>query len=87
MDEKLHRLIEQQAYQLWENADRPDGRELEFWLQAEQQVGMRAGAGEADPFMAPDDLEPGEFERREQASEHGTRLEAVLYRAPGVGLP
>ncbi len=79
MNEKLHRLIEQQAYQLWENADRPDGRELEFWLQAEQQIGMVAGPDEVDPYMAPDDLEPGEFERREQASEFGARLGAVSH--------
>ena len=74
MDEELHRLIEQRAYRLWENADRPDGRELEFWLQAEQEVGMLAGAAEADPFIAADDLEPGECERREHASEHGAHF-------------
>ena len=74
MDEKLHRLIEQRAYCLWENANRPDGRELEFCLQAEQEVGIFAGADEADPFIAADDLEPGEFVRREHASEHGAHL-------------
>ncbi len=26
------------AYQLWENAGRPSGRDLEFWLAAEAQV-------------------------------------------------
>ena len=26
------------AYQLWENAGRPAGRDLEFWLTAEAQV-------------------------------------------------
>ncbi|HZR16990.1 MAG TPA: DUF2934 domain-containing protein [Verrucomicrobiae bacterium] len=26
------------AYQLWENAGRPAGRDLEFWLAAEAQV-------------------------------------------------
>ena len=26
------------AYQLWENAGRPAGRDLEFWLAAETQV-------------------------------------------------
>ena len=71
MNEKLHRAIEQRAYALWENADRPDGRELEFWLQAEQEIGISLAAREADPFMAADDLDPGEFHRREQSVEHG----------------
>ncbi|MGY4502002.1 hypothetical protein ACVWYH_005959 [Bradyrhizobium sp. GM24.11] len=26
------------AYELWENAGRPEGRDLEFWLRAESEV-------------------------------------------------
>jgi len=33
------------AYQLWENAGRPAGRDLEFWLEAETRV--RASAQQA----------------------------------------
>jgi hypothetical protein len=29
--------IAQRAYQLWEKAGRPDGKDLEFWLEAEAQ--------------------------------------------------
>ena len=69
MDEQRHRRIELRAYKLWEEADRPDGRELEFWLQAEQEVGNLGGVNEADPYLTPDDLDQGEFHRREQIVE------------------
>ena len=29
--------IAQRAYQLWEKAGRPDGKDMEFWLEAEAQ--------------------------------------------------
>lgn len=30
--------IRNRAHQLWEQAGQPDGRETEFWLEAERQV-------------------------------------------------
>ena len=33
-----HNELTNRAYQLWEKAGRPEGRDLEFWLQAEQQI-------------------------------------------------
>jgi hypothetical protein len=78
MDEKLHRSIERGADALWEDADRPDGRELEFWLQADQEVDVLDGANEAEPFMAPGDLDPGAFHRREQGAEHGLGQPSVV---------
>lgn len=30
--------VAQRAYQIWEESGRPDGRETEFWLKAEQQL-------------------------------------------------
>lgn len=30
-----HEQIAQRAHRLWEQAGRPDGRDVEFWLQAE----------------------------------------------------
>jgi hypothetical protein len=40
---KLRRLMRRgqvraRAYELWEQAGRPSGRELEFWLEAERQM-------------------------------------------------
>jgi len=30
--------VRERAYLLWEDADRPDGDGIDFWLQAEQQL-------------------------------------------------
>ena len=38
-------LIRRRAYQLWENAGRPDGRDLEHWLQAEHEMVARGEGG------------------------------------------
>jgi DUF2934 family protein len=45
-DELRHRLrrmirrpqVRARAYELWEEAGRPPGRDLEFWLEAERQL-------------------------------------------------
>ncbi len=58
MDEELHRIIELRAYELWQNAGCPDGRALEFWRQAEQEI----RADEVDPVLAASSLQPGEFQ-------------------------
>lgn len=34
--------IRELAYRLWEEAGRPSGRQEEFWLQAEEQLGRRS---------------------------------------------
>jgi len=34
------------AYQMWDKAGRPSGRDMDFWLEAETQVRARA---QADP--------------------------------------
>lgn len=36
--------IANRAYSLWENAGRPHGRDMEFWLQAEHQLHHEARA-------------------------------------------
>jgi hypothetical protein len=30
--------VSKRAYELWENAGKPDGKDNEFWLQAEKEV-------------------------------------------------
>jgi hypothetical protein len=40
MNPERKRRIEECAYHLWEKAGRPDGRDLEFWDQARELVGM-----------------------------------------------
>jgi hypothetical protein len=52
MDTKEKQLLER-AYQLWEEAGRPYGREDEFWLQAERELG---GEDKSAPLRTPDNL-------------------------------
>jgi hypothetical protein len=59
MDDELRRRVAERAEGLWRAAGRPDGRELEFWLQAEQELAGLSVAGEEDPDVALDELGPG----------------------------
>jgi hypothetical protein len=36
--------IKQRAHELWEAGGRPEGRELEFWLQAERELSEASAA-------------------------------------------
>jgi len=36
--------IEKRAYELWERAGRPEGRALEYWVQAEVEIASRKPA-------------------------------------------
>jgi hypothetical protein len=36
--------IKQRAHELWEAEGRPEGRELDFWLQAERELSEAPGA-------------------------------------------
>ena len=55
--------IEKRAYALWEEAGRPEGRALDYWLLAEQEIVNQSSAGEEDPLAALDAFEPGALER------------------------
>ena len=37
VQDRGNKSIEQRAYELWECAGRPEGRALEYWLQAESE--------------------------------------------------
>lgn len=45
--------IEARAYQLWEQAGRPEGREAEFWRLAEQEL---RNEDKGSPTRTPDTL-------------------------------
>ena len=45
--------IDARAYQLWERAERPEGREEEFWHLAEQEL---RNEDKASPLHTPDSL-------------------------------
>ena len=52
MENPNHEEIMQRAYDLWEQAGKPEGREDEFYYQAEQEVGSAAQS----PPLQPDIL-------------------------------
>ena len=54
MDPELRRRIEECAYSLWASEGRPEGRALDYWLQAEQEIVNQSMAGEEDPLAGID---------------------------------
>jgi hypothetical protein len=57
-DEELLQRIRERAFELWEGDDRPEGREMEYWLRAEQELAPLSVAGEEDPLEALDHTPP-----------------------------
>lgn len=66
------RLIQQRAYQIWEQQGRPEGRHLEHWRQAEQElqvefrVGFPDATGDEDPdsYLSSSDSAGAAADRR-----------------------
>ena len=54
MEDTLEMQIRQRAYELWDAAGRPEGRAMDFWLEAERDLVPVSQAGEEDPFEALD---------------------------------
>jgi Protein of unknown function (DUF2934) len=44
-------LIRQRAYQLWDSDGRPEGRDLEYWLRAEESLALEGTAGRTNPAL------------------------------------
>jgi Protein of unknown function (DUF2934) len=64
VDDELRQRVQERAHALWREAGQPEDRELEFWLQAEQELAGLSVAGEEDPYVALDDLPPGALKDR-----------------------
>jgi hypothetical protein len=60
-DSELRRRIEERAYLLWESNGRPEGRALDYWLQAEREIVDQSEAREGSSSQ--------EGTRRRRASE------------------
>jgi Protein of unknown function (DUF2934) len=52
--EELKQRITERARQLWEEDGRPAGRDMEYWLKAEEELVPQSVAGEEDPMEALD---------------------------------
>ena len=59
MDPETQRLIRERAHALWEADGCPEGRDIDYWLQAEEEITAMSVAGEEDPLAAVDDFPPG----------------------------
>jgi len=68
MDEATRRALEQRAYSLWEEAGRPDGSGLHFWLQAEQELGIVPRVERSDPFVTLHELAVAAREREAESA-------------------
>jgi hypothetical protein len=52
--EEMKRRIEERARELWEADGRPEGRDMEYWLKAEEELAPHSVTGEEDPMEALD---------------------------------
>jgi Protein of unknown function (DUF2934) len=48
MGEEAKQIIRERAHALWEADGRPEGRELQYWLRAEQELLAELVAGEEE---------------------------------------
>jgi hypothetical protein len=48
MGEEAKQIIRERAHALWEADGRPEGRELQYWLRAEQELLAELIAGEEE---------------------------------------
>jgi DUF2934 family protein len=53
--EELKQRITERARQLWEEDGRPERRDMEYWLKAEEELAPHSVAGEEDPADAGDE--------------------------------
>lgn len=63
----MRQVIRERAYALWEADGRPEGRERDYWLQAEQELLTQSVAGEEDPYIGLDHDEPGSLQEQGNA--------------------
>ena len=52
--EEMKRRIEERARELWEADGRPEGRDMEYWIKAEEELAPHSVTGEEDPMEALD---------------------------------
>jgi hypothetical protein len=61
------------AYQLWENAGRPLGRDLEFWLAAEVKVRVASHSAPSTPAVLTPALRLQEKSHKAPRASSGTK--------------
>ena len=56
MDAEMRKAVEERAYVLWDEAGRPDGSALLYWLRAEQEFGIIPKVEAAYPMVTLQEL-------------------------------
>ena len=84
MDDATRQAIEHRAYALWEEAGRPDGSALGYWLQAELELGIIKAVAPDDPFVTLQELAE---EAREQDAADTPEAVEVLQRSVDAAVP
>jgi hypothetical protein len=64
MNKRIDESVAVRAYELWEKAGRPKGRDEEFWRLAEQEV---LNEDKGSPLRTPDTLYPSMKPSRQSA--------------------
>jgi Protein of unknown function (DUF2934) len=59
MEKPTEEQIRQRAQEIWERNHRPDGRDEEFWYQAERELGQDASQGNVPGAAQPPGVLPG----------------------------
>ena len=59
MDAEMRKAVEERAYTLWDEAGRPDGSALLYWLRAEQEFGLIPKVEADDPMVTLQELAAG----------------------------
>jgi hypothetical protein len=56
MDAVMRKAVEERAHALWEEAGRPEGSALLYWLRAEQELGVIPKVEADDPLVTLQEL-------------------------------
>jgi hypothetical protein len=59
MEKPTEEQIRRRAHEIWERNQRPDGRDDEFWHQAEKELLNEAGQGDSKGNFNTPDVLPG----------------------------
>jgi len=58
MTSEIHKRIEERAYQLWDEAGRPEGQAEQYWLAAEAALEQEAHSGGGIPVTDEQEAPP-----------------------------
>lgn len=76
--------IAERAFILWEQAGRPDGRDLEFWLRAEYSLTIERARPDAGASMPSSEDVPGKQRPPDTVAQPAARVKPATRGRPGA---